>query len=73
MTEAAKAVNRFAFEDLGFKVLRFTNGKGNIRSRRIKEKAGGRLVAIKPLNNGSPQYTEAEHWELTREEWEKCK
>lgn len=71
MTEAAEAVNRFAFEDLGFEILRFTNARGNIGSRRIKEKTGARLVKSIPIEEAlDPQYTEAEHWEFTRKEWE---
>jgi len=71
MTEAAEAVNKFAVEELGFEKLLFNNAKGNHRSCRIKEKTGARLVRIDPVKAVDPQYTEAEYWELTKEEWQK--
>jgi len=73
MTEAAEAVNAYAFEKLGFEKLLFTNAKGNKRSRRIKEKTGSTLVKILPMDAVDPQYTEAEHWELTKESWKNAK
>lgn len=69
MTEAADAVTDYAFEVLGFDVLRFTNAKGNLRSRRIKEKRGARLVRVTSLKSVDPLYTASEHWELTKKEW----
>ena len=71
MTEAAEAVTTYAFEALRFNILRFTNARWNIRSRRIKEKLGARLVKVIPMDAVDPSYTEAEHWELSKEEWEK--
>jgi RimJ/RimL family protein N-acetyltransferase len=69
MTEASNIVTQFAFEELGFEVLHFTNARGNIRSRRIKEKAGARLVKMSPMKAVDPMYTESEHWELTKTKW----
>ncbi len=69
MTEAAEAVTDFAFDALGFEILRFTNAKGNIRSRRIKEKAGAKLVKVIPMKAVDPGYTESERWELKKEDW----
>ncbi len=46
MSEASLAVTDYAFESLGFDVLKFTNSKVNIGSRRIKEKMGIRLVSL---------------------------
>lgn len=48
MTEAVKPVMNFAFKELGFDQLVFTNAVGNQRSRRIEEKTGARL--IEPAN-----------------------
>ena len=69
MAEATERVTAHAFQELGFEVLRFTNGRGNDRSRRIKEKEGARLVKVEPLEAKDFDFTEVEHWELTKEEW----
>lgn len=71
MTEAVQPITRYAFEDLGFDILRFTNAKGNERSKRIKEKTGARFVTLKPTTSVDPQYTHSEQWELTKKEWKK--
>jgi len=69
MTEAVKPINGFAFEELGFNTLVFSNAKGNERSRRIKEKTGARLLKCAPASFVDPQYTEHEIWELTKDMW----
>lgn len=69
MTEATDAATRYAFENLGFTILRFTNAKGNTRSARIKEKQGARYVKTVPLQAVDHDYREAEHWELTKDMW----
>lgn len=71
MTEACIKVTEYAFTKLEFDVLRFTNAKGNHRSHRIKEKQGARWVKNSPMKAVDPEYTEAEHWELTKENWKK--
>lgn len=71
MTEAAEAVTDHAFRDLGFDKLIFSNAAGNARSRRVKVKAGARLIGIRPAKFVDPSLTEAEDWELTKAEWEK--
>lgn len=71
MTEACIKVTEYAFTKLGFKVLKFTNAKGNHRSRRIQEKQGARWLKDSPMKAVDPRYTEAEHWELTKENWKK--
>src|SRR4051812_20885813 len=71
MTEAVPPVTDYAFYQLGFEKLIFTNAAGNIRSRRIKEKTGGRLIEVKPAQFVSPAFKNAEIWELTREDWKK--
>lgn len=71
MTEAVWPVMDYAFSELGFEKLVFTNAVGNVRSRRIKEKAGARLLRISPAKFVNPAYTEHEVWELTKEEWRK--
>ncbi len=69
MTEAVGPVMDYAFDDLGFERLVFSNAVGNVRSRRIKEKTGARLVGTRPAKFVNPDYVEAETWELTKEQW----
>jgi len=69
MTEAVKPVNDFAFTKLGFERLVFSNAKGNIQSRRVKEKTGAQYIGARPVSFIDPIYTEAEDWELTKEDW----
>ena len=57
MTEAVKPVMDFAFKDLGFDQLVFTNAVGNERSRRIKEKTGARLIDVRPAKFVDPSYS----------------
>jgi len=73
MTEAVKPIMDYAFDTLGFEVLIFTNARGNVRSRRIKEKTGARLIGVKPAAFVDPDYSEHEIWELTKEEWDKAR
>lgn len=70
MTEAVYPVMDYAFSVLGFEVLVFANAVGNLRSRRIKEKTGARLVRVETAKFVDPSYTEHEVWELTKEAWE---
>jgi [ribosomal protein S5]-alanine N-acetyltransferase len=70
MTEALEPVTRYAFDTLGFEKFVFANAVGNLRSRRIKEKTGARLVRVVPAKFVSPQYTEQEIWELSRADWD---
>jgi RimJ/RimL family protein N-acetyltransferase len=69
MTEAVVPVMDYAFTSLGFEKLVFANALGNVRSRRVKEKTGARLVRTEPANFINPAYREREVWELTREAW----
>ena len=69
MNEAAYAVTDYAFADLGFDTLIFSNARGNVRSRRVKEKTGARLLRTEPAEFVDPEYTEQEIWELTRDDW----
>ena len=69
MTEAVKPVMSYAFDHLGFEKLVFANAVGNLRSRRIKEKTGARLLYTKPKKFVNPAYTEHEVWELGKGEW----
>ncbi len=69
MTEAVEPVSQFAFETLNFEKLVFANAVGNLRSRRIKEKTGARLIGVEPAQFVDPQFTEHEIWELSRETW----
>ncbi len=69
MTEAVIPVNDYAFGSLGFEKLIFSNAKGNIRSRRIKEKTGAKLLRVEPASFVDPVYNEHEIWQLTKDDW----
>jgi RimJ/RimL family protein N-acetyltransferase len=69
MGEAVQPITGFAFKDLCFDKLVFTNAVGNERSRRIKEKAGARLIDVQPAKFVDPSYSEHEIWELNKSEW----
>jgi len=73
MTEAVNPIMDYAFNDLGFKELFFSNAKGNDKSRRIKEKTGAKLIKIEACKFVDPKYKEHEVWEITKEEWESFK
>ena len=73
MTEAVEPVMDYAFNDLGFSELIFSNALGNIGSRRVKEKTGAKLLGIKPAKHVDPALTENEIWELKKEDWFKFK
>jgi RimJ/RimL family protein N-acetyltransferase len=62
-------VTSYAFEELGFHKLVFSNAVGNERSRRVKEKTHAVLVGRRPACFVDPAFTEAETWELTAETW----
>lgn len=69
MTEAVAPVMDYAFNNLGFEKLVFSNALGNNKSRRIKEKTGATFIGLRPASFVDPQLTQAETWELTKENW----
>ena len=69
MTEAVAPVMDYAFNNFGFEKLVFANAVGNLKSRRVKEKTGAKLIDVKPAKFVNPEYTEHEIWELKREDW----
>jgi [ribosomal protein S5]-alanine N-acetyltransferase len=69
MTEAVPPLNTYAFDVLGFEKLILSNALGNLKSRRIKEKTGATYIGNRPARFVSPEYTEAETWELSSEAW----
>lgn len=73
MTEAVTPVMDYAFDELGFEKLVFSNAVGNTRSGRVKEKTGATLIGTTPAKFVSPKYNEQEIWELTKENWKKFK
>jgi RimJ/RimL family protein N-acetyltransferase len=73
MTEAVVPVMDYAFNDLGFEKLIFSNALENIKSRRIKEKTGATLVGLRSANFVDPKLKQAETWELSKENWIKFK
>lgn len=73
MTEAVEPVTDYAFEDLGFEKLIFSNALGNMASRRVKEKTGARFLRIEKGAFVDPKLTEQEIWELSKSNWKKYK
>mgnify|MGYP000855398771 CR=1 FL=1 len=73
MSEATYPVTDFAFQDLGFEKLIFNNALGNDKSRRVKERVGATHIGTVPKLFVNPDYTQAEIWELTRQNWERYK
>jgi ribosomal-protein-alanine N-acetyltransferase len=71
MSEAVRPVTDYAFDHLGFEKLYFTNAVGNKASRRVKEKSGATYIETRPAKFVSPEFTETELWELTKENWKK--
>lgn len=69
MTEAVIPIMHYAFQDLGFEKLIFSNAVGNLKSRRIKEKTGATFIGVRPAKFVDPKITEAETFELTKESW----
>lgn len=69
MTEAVNPVMDYAFNELGFEKLVFANAVGNLKSRRVKEKTGAKLIDVRPAKFVNPNYMEHEIWELTKENW----
>jgi RimJ/RimL family protein N-acetyltransferase len=68
MTEAVIAVTDYWFDVLGFPVLRVPKAVKNVGSRRISEKTGMRVVAVKESEYVSGRLR-TEVWEITAEEW----
>lgn len=65
MTEAADAVTDFWFNTLDFPLMRITKAAANIASRRLSEKAGTHIVAIKESNYVGGRMT-TEIWDYRR-------
>ncbi|CUU41951.1 Putative ribosomal N-acetyltransferase YdaF [Blastochloris viridis] len=70
MTEAAVRITDFAFDELGFDRLVFTNAVGNRRSHDIKARTGATLVGVAPARFVDPAYSQQEVWLLTKEQWQ---
>jgi ribosomal-protein-alanine N-acetyltransferase len=73
MTEAAACVNEYIFETIGVERIRTRNVKGNIGSRRIKEKTGGVVVdeIVEIMAHGKEEIMEV--WEITQSDWRAAK
>tara|TARA_B100001248_G_scaffold261335_2_gene252174 strand:+ start:2191 stop:2748 length:558 start_codon:yes stop_codon:yes gene_type:complete len=69
MTEALIPVMDYAFEELGFEKMVFSNASKNPASSRIKAKTGARLIQKAPFSFVNPAFTEKEVWELTKADW----
>ncbi len=68
MLEACVAVTDFWFDTLGRKVLRAPKAAANIRSRRISERTGMRLIETNEKKFVSG-FLPTDLWEITRDEW----
>lgn len=73
MTETVLRVNEYAFTELGFDELIFSNARGNERSKDVKMRTGAEFLYTEPASFVDPSYTEAEVWRLTKEGWENWK
>ena len=73
MTEAVIPIMDFAFEELNFETLVFSNAKGNTASRRIKEKTGATFLRVEPASFVDSVYREREIWELRKHSWHEIK
>lgn len=69
MTEANEVILDYAFLYLNFEKLVFSNAKGNIGSRKIKEKTGAVLKEVVPSRFVDERYTESEVWALKKDNW----
>lgn len=70
MTEAAREVTRFWFEDLNQPILRIKKARDNAASRAISLRQGMRCVA-QTEDDYVSGHLPTEHWELTAEDWHK--
>jgi [ribosomal protein S5]-alanine N-acetyltransferase len=68
MAEACAAVTDYWFETLERPVLRAPKATANVRSRRISERSGMRLIETDERDYVSGRLP-SEVWEITREEW----
>ncbi len=68
MSEAIEVVNDYWFDELGFPLLRAPKAVVNTASRRISEKTGMRMIAVKESDSVSGRLL-SEVWEITAEEW----
>ncbi|MGA2169026.1 MAG: GNAT family N-acetyltransferase [Terracidiphilus sp.] len=68
MSEACAWTNDFWFETLGFPLLRVAKAIANTASRRISEKQGMRVVAVREKDYVCGRLP-SEIWEITAEEW----
>lgn len=69
MVEALEPVNDFAFGELGFEKMVYSNAVGNLNSRRIKEKMGARFLYAEPAEFHDSEFTHHELWEMTAADW----
>ncbi len=65
MSEAMKPVLDHVFTRCGFERVIICNAAGNMRSRRVSEKLGAKLLRTEPAEYVNPEYKEREVWELT--------
>jgi ribosomal-protein-alanine N-acetyltransferase len=70
MTEAVTPVTEYAFSDLGFEELFFTNALGNERSRRVKEKTSAKFIELRDAKFVDSSFSQTELWKLTKNDWE---
>ncbi len=79
MTEAAKAVMDYGFEELGLVVMSICTGPDNKRSQRVIEKCGFKFEGIQRrayhIYNGTPEGFDRDNlvFSIIREEWQELR
>ena len=73
MTEALIPVMDYAFGALDFRELVLGNAKGNVRSRRLKEKVGAQFLREADARFVDSEFDQQELWKIDRETWERYK
>jgi RimJ/RimL family protein N-acetyltransferase len=71
MSEAIIPINQYAFTELKFEKLIFSNAKENIGSSKIKQKSGATFLRFEKSEFVDPTLTESEVWELTKQDWDR--
>ena len=69
MSEAVEAINHYAFTELEFEELIFSNAVGNYASAKIKEKSGAKKIEVIKSDFVDPGFTHSEIWKLSKGEW----
>ncbi|MGH1455366.1 MAG: GNAT family N-acetyltransferase [Alphaproteobacteria bacterium] len=72
MTEAVCITQDYMFNQCGLEKITVRNLKGNVSSRRVKEKTGARFIGNKTEIVRGKEF-KCDVWEVTKESWEEAK